>query len=57
MHAIAVVAGSYYAQKHLPPPKPKILGIDLGTTYSCVAVFHTGSGQVQVIQPGWMAGS
>jgi stress 70 chaperone-associated protein len=32
------VAGA--AQKYLPPPKPKVLGIDLGTTYSVAAFYH-----------------
>lgn len=27
---LAVLLAGYFAQKYLPPPKPKIVGIDLG---------------------------
>uniref|UniRef100_A0A4W3JFP5 Heat shock protein 70 family, member 13 n=1 Tax=Callorhinchus milii TaxID=7868 RepID=A0A4W3JFP5_CALMI len=33
----------------LPPPKPKVIGVDLGTTYCSVGVFLPGSGRVLVI--------
>lgn len=29
-----------------PPPKPGVVGIDLGTTYSVIALFHNGSVEV-----------
>ncbi|EDQ85278.1 uncharacterized protein MONBRDRAFT_38951 [Monosiga brevicollis MX1] len=45
----AVVVISYLVATHLPPPKPKIAGIDLGTTYSCIALYHAGSGEVEVV--------
>eukprot|EP01048_Picozoa_sp_COSAG05_P024079 COSAG05_NODE_5499_length_1158_cov_1.553352_1_plen_199_part_01 len=44
---------SIWAQQRLPPPKPTIVGIDLGTTYSVVAAYHAGakgqSGRVEVM--------
>lgn len=30
-------------------PTPKVLGIDLGTTYCSVGVFHPGTGEVKVV--------
>ncbi|MBN3270816.1 HSP13 protein, partial [Polyodon spathula] len=36
-------------KQYLPPPKPKVIGIDLGTTFCSVGVFHPGLGEVEVI--------
>lgn len=43
------LGGSYLAQRLLPPPKPRAVGLDLGTTYSCVGVFHAGRGEVEIM--------
>uniref|UniRef100_A0A2C9JJS8 Heat shock 70 kDa protein 13 n=1 Tax=Biomphalaria glabrata TaxID=6526 RepID=A0A2C9JJS8_BIOGL len=46
---LAVLLAGYFAQIYLPPPKPKIVGIDLGTTYSCIGMYHAVSGNVTVL--------
>uniref|UniRef100_A0A915HHN0 Heat shock 70 kDa protein 13 n=1 Tax=Romanomermis culicivorax TaxID=13658 RepID=A0A915HHN0_ROMCU len=45
----ALVLG-YVVQKYLPPPVPKIVGFDLGTTFSSAAVYHAGTGDVEIIR-------
>ncbi|XP_059148756.1 heat shock 70 kDa protein 13-like [Physella acuta] len=47
---LAVLLAGYFAQNYLPPPKPKIVGIDLGTTFSCVGMYHAVTGQVSILK-------
>uniref|UniRef100_A0A3Q4AQX0 Heat shock 70 kDa protein 13 n=1 Tax=Mola mola TaxID=94237 RepID=A0A3Q4AQX0_MOLML len=46
---LALFLAGYLGQQYLPPPTPKVIGLDLGTTFSSVGVFHPGSGEVEVI--------
>ncbi|GCB83614.1 hypothetical protein scyTo_0024441, partial [Scyliorhinus torazame] len=46
---LALLLAGYLAQQYLPPPKPKVIGVDLGTTYCSVGVFQPGTGNVEVI--------
>ncbi|XP_006804734.1 heat shock 70 kDa protein 13 [Neolamprologus brichardi] len=46
---LALFLAGYLGQQYLPPPKPKVIGLDLGTTFCSVGVFHSGSGEVEVI--------
>ncbi|KAG7470564.1 hypothetical protein MATL_G00115200 [Megalops atlanticus] len=46
---LALFLAGYLGQQYLPPPKPRVIGLDLGTTFCSVAVFHPGVGDVEVI--------
>ncbi|KAM4590403.1 heat shock 70 kDa protein 13 [Fundulus diaphanus] len=46
---LALFLAGYLGQQYLPPPKPKVIGLDLGTTFCSVGVFRAGSGKVEVI--------
>lgn len=46
---LALFLAGYLGQQYLPPPKPRVIGLDLGTTFCSVGVFHPGSGEVEVI--------
>ncbi len=44
---MAIVLSAIFAAVYNPlPPKPGVVGIDLGTTYSVIALFHNGSVEV-----------
>lgn len=44
---LAVVSSAVFAAVFNPlPPKPGVVGIDLGTTFSVIALFHNGSVEV-----------
>ncbi|XP_005098078.1 heat shock 70 kDa protein 13 [Aplysia californica] len=47
---LALLLAGYFAQKYLPPPPPKVVGIDLGTTYSCIGMYHAVSGNVTILE-------
>ena len=47
---LSLIVAGYIAQSRLPPPKPKIVGIDLGTTYSCIAAYQAVTGQVYIFK-------
>lgn len=46
---LVLLLAGYLGQQYLPPPKPKVIGLDLGTTFCSVGIFRPGSGEVEVI--------
>ncbi|XP_001362532.1 heat shock 70 kDa protein 13 isoform X2 [Monodelphis domestica] len=46
---LTLLLAGYLAQQYLPLPTPKVIGIDLGTTYCSVGAFLPGTGKVKVI--------
>ena len=36
---LALLLAGYFAQQYLPPPKPKVIGIDLGEVFNSLS-FH-----------------
>ncbi|XP_044297785.1 heat shock 70 kDa protein 13 [Varanus komodoensis] len=46
---LTLLLAGYLAQQYLPMPTPKVIGVDLGTTYCSVGVFLPGTGLVKVI--------
>lgn len=47
---LALFLAGYLGQQYLPPPKPRVIGLDLGTTFCSVGVFHPGTGEIEVIE-------
>ncbi|KIH65585.1 DnaK family protein [Ancylostoma duodenale] len=46
---IVLVAGYIARQYGLPPPPPKIAGVDLGTTFSSIGIYHAVTGATTII--------
>lgn len=46
---LALFLAGYLGQQYLPPPKARVIGLDLGTTFCSVGVFQPGTGEVEVI--------
>uniref|UniRef100_A0AC34PUI5 Heat shock protein 70 n=1 Tax=Panagrolaimus sp. JU765 TaxID=591449 RepID=A0AC34PUI5_9BILA len=46
----AVLLAGYFAQRYgLPPPPPKVAGIDLGTTFSSIGIYQAVTGNTDII--------
>lgn len=48
--AALAVLGYVVREYGLPPPSPKIVGIDLGTTFSSIGIYQAVSGQTDIIR-------
>lgn len=47
---LAVLLAGYMAQKYgLPPPPPKIAGVDLGTTFSSIGIYQAVTGITEIV--------
>ncbi|KHN75511.1 Heat shock 70 kDa protein D [Toxocara canis] len=47
---LTVLLAGYFAQKYgLPPPPPKIAGIDLGTTFSSIGIYQAVTGVTEIV--------
>lgn len=47
---LALIVAGYIGQKYgLPPPAPKIAGIDLGTTFSSIGIYHAVTGDTTIL--------
>lgn len=47
---LAVLLAGYVAQRYgLPPPPPKVAGIDLGTTFSSIGIYQAVTGDTDIV--------
>lgn len=46
---LAVLVAGYIMQKYLPPPAPKIAGVDLGTTFSSIGIYQAVTGATEIV--------
>lgn len=46
---MVLIAGYIARQYGLPPPAPKIAGIDLGTTFSSIGIYHAVTGATTIL--------
>uniref|UniRef100_A0A8B9GXJ8 Heat shock 70 kDa protein 13 n=1 Tax=Astyanax mexicanus TaxID=7994 RepID=A0A8B9GXJ8_ASTMX len=46
---LGLLLAGYLGQQYLPPPKARVIGLDLGTTFCSVGAFQPGTGDVEVI--------
>ncbi|XP_076468566.1 heat shock 70 kDa protein 13-like [Babylonia areolata] len=47
---LVLLLAGYFGQMYMPPPKPKIVGVDLGTTYSCIGMYHSVTGVIDILE-------